>query len=186
MQKTPLPAHFNQGLPEKLTSVGFSDAAAAQLLAFDHAMFAWHRMTLKGELPLRLIAELGLEIELSHFSAMTAILRIESGVGHCMAQPATVGLLAEELGVDPSRASRTAADLIDKGYLVRTADQTDGRKIVLQQTELAKSTFRAIVDRKWQKMIGVFQDWSEADIAAFSTLFQRYSAEIRKVYSENG
>jgi DNA-binding MarR family transcriptional regulator len=143
-------------------------------------------MTLKGELPLRLIAELGLEIELSHFSAMTAILRIESGVGHCMAQPATVGLLAEELGVDPSRASRTAADLIDKGYLVRTADQTDGRKIVLQQTELAKSTFRAIVDRKWQKMIGVFQDWSEADIAAFSTLFQRYSAEIRKVYSENG
>ena len=186
MQKTPLPAHFNQGLPEKLTSVGFSDASADHLLAFDHAMFAWHRMALKGEIPLRLIAELGLEIELSHFSAMTAIFRIESGVGHCTAQPATVGLLAEELGVDPSRASRTAAELIDKGYLVRAADQADGRKIVLQQTELAKSTFRAIIDRKWQKMIGVFQGWTEADIAAFSTLFQRYSAEIRKVYSENG
>lgn len=185
MKKSNQTAQHNLGMPEKLKSAGYSDAAVDQLLAFDHAMFAWHRMTLKGEIPQRLIAELGLEIELSHFSAMTAILRIESGVGHCAPQPATVGLLAEELGVDPSRASRTAADLIEKGYIIRAVDQTDGRKIVLQQTDLAKSTFRAIVDRKWQKMIGVFQGWSEDDIVAFSTLFQRYSAEIRRVYSEN-
>jgi DNA-binding MarR family transcriptional regulator len=82
--------------------------------------------------------------------------------------------LAEELSFDLSWASRIAADLITGGYLRREADQSDGRRSVLRLTDDARSALRALRERKWEKLAGVFADWADDDIEAFARLFDHY------------
>ena len=48
---------------------------------------------------------------------------------------ATVGEIAERLGIDPSRASRLVARSVARGTLSRHASAGDGRRVVLQVTD---------------------------------------------------
>jgi len=43
-------------------------------------------------------------------------------------------MVAEHLGVDPSRASRMVADAVRGGYVRRVASQVDGRRMCLELT----------------------------------------------------
>lgn len=176
------PPRFQEGIRERLIAAGVAPEAAEALLAFDSGVFFWKRMAMKAEVPGRLIEELGLDLELSQFSSLTAITRIQNGIGRNAAQPATIGLLAEEMNIDPSRASRIATDLIARGYLRREAAQDDGRKSILVLTDKAVSAFQAFRDLKWDKMLQVFSAWSDADIITFSGLFTRYCEDLRQVY----
>ncbi len=182
LQKTAIPPRFQDGLPERLADAGVSAAATQALLALDQDMFLWHRMAMKGEIAGRLIADMGLGLELSHFYALTAITRIEGGIGRDAPQPATVGLLAEEMALDPSRASRIAADLIASGFVRREAVQADGRKSVLVLTDKAVTAFGEFRDRKWDKWLTVFRDWPDDDVARFSQLFGQYCADMRRAF----
>ncbi len=137
-------------------------------------------------MPGRLIAELGLDLELSQFFALAAIHRIWDGVGRAAPEAATIGLLASELAIDPSRASRIAADLVAKGYLRRELVQADGRKTVLALTDQAVTTFAAFRNRRWDKMLDLFRDWSPEDIECFARLFRRYCEGVRAVYQTEG
>jgi len=166
---------------EKLRQAGFSPLTIAALIDFDSAQFFWHRRMMKGEGPARMLAALESDLELSHFYAITAVLRIETGMGRARAEPATIGLLAEELAVDPSRASRTANDLIARGYFRRDAAQDDGRKSILVPTAKARDFIQRFLERKWSNLITIFQDWSIEDITAFSRLFQRYCEDSDRV-----
>lgn len=178
-------SRFNEGIRERLLAAGHGAAGAEAMLALDSAMFQWMRLAVKGEVRARLIAELGLDLELAQFDALTAIIRIETGIGRAT-EPATIGLLAEEMAIDPSRASRIASDLIARGYLRREAVQEDGRKSVLRLTDKADAAFRAFRDRKWDKLETVFSDWSENDLIRFAELFGRYCAAIRDVTQTGG
>lgn len=175
-------ARFQAEAPSMLAAAGFAPAAAEALTALDTALFFWHRFAAKGEFARVLIAEAGGDIDLSQFHALTAISRIEHGVERAAAEPATVGLVAEEMAIDPSRASRITSGLIEAGYLRREAAQDDGRKAVLVLTDKAREVFHQFRVRKWQKLIAVFEHWSEEDIQCFSRLFARYSEDVRKVY----
>lgn len=175
------PPRFHDGLHERLAEAGHSPEAAAALIDVDTAAFQWHRMAVKGEVPGRLLAELRLDLELSQFFSLTAILRIQAGIGR-IAEPATIGLLAEEMNIDPSRASRIASDLIARGYLRREAAQEDGRKSILTLTPKADAAFTAYRDLKWRKLVQVFAGWTEDEILAFSTLFGRYTDGLRAIY----
>lgn len=165
-----------------LADAGHSPDAVEALLSLDAAMFAWHRRMMKGELPGKLIQEMGTDLELSQFHALTAISRIEHGIGRAQPELATVGLLAEEMTLDPSRASRIASSLIAGGWLRREVAQDDGRKSVLMLTAKADAVFAEFRALKWRKLLELFADWDEADIEAFSRLFQRYSEGSAAVY----
>jgi len=180
------PPRFHDGLPQRLMAQGKSPEAVDALLRLDSAMFLWHRMAMKGEVPGRLIAELGLDLDLTQFYCLTAINRIRAGIGRPEPQPATIGLLAEEMNIDPSRASRLAADLIAQGYLRREAVQEDGRKSVLVLTDKAVTAFTAFRDRKWEKLVQVYAGWTDAELDLFSSLFTRYCAALRRVYHDEG
>jgi DNA-binding MarR family transcriptional regulator len=93
-----------------------------------------------------------------------------------------VGLLAEELDIDPSRASRIASDLIARGYVRREAAQDDGRKSILVLTDAAWAVLGQMREQKWSKMSALFEGWSEDEILAFSRLFLRYIDGIARVY----
>lgn len=175
---TRLPEGYQKDLRERLEREGHSGASIEALLALDAEMFVWHRRMAKGELAGRLLADLDIDLEVAQFHALTAIGRIENGLGRERAAPATVGLLAGEMAIDPSRASRLATGLIEQGWLRREAAQEDGRKIVLVLTDKARAMFRAFRAAKWARLQQVFSDWSDADIATFSRLFVRYSEAL--------
>lgn len=176
------PTKHNDDLTARLVSAGFSPDVAEALVALDGEMFAWHRRVVKGELPARIIAEAGLDIDYGTFTALTAILRITHGVGRAQAEPATVGLLAEELSIDPSRASRVTSGLIEAGWVRRDVAQDDGRKSILVLTDRALTAFSQFRDLKWSKQAEVFADWSGDDIRTFSRLFARYSEGVERAY----
>ena len=94
----------------------------------------------------------------------------------------TVGLLAEEMDIDPSRASRIASDLIGRGFVRREAAQDDGRKSILVLTDAAWKVLGRVSDQKWSKMGAIFEGWSEDEITTFSRLFLRYIDGIARVY----
>jgi DNA-binding MarR family transcriptional regulator len=171
---TCLPTRFQEHAAEQLARAGRSPDAVEALLALDRALFLWQRRVMKGEMPRVLLQELGIDLELAQFHALTAVIRIEGGIGRERAEPATVGLLAEELSLDPSRASRIAGDLVAKDFLRREADQGDGRRIVLRLTEQARAAMASLRERKWARLVEVFADWSDEDIRTFAALFERY------------
>lgn len=167
-----------------LAQSGFSETAKQALLDLDAAMFQWHRKLAKGELTGRLLAETDLDLEPALFQGLMAVKRITHGVGRETAQEPTVGLLAEEMSIDPSRASRIASELIARGYVERAAAQDDGRKSVLLITRKGNAAFEAVRDLRWTHMVEMFSDWSETDIARFSELFGRYVAGVLGVKPE--
>lgn len=171
--KTP-PTDFRPPMPEMLAESGYSDATRDALMDLDTSMFHWHRKLVKGELTAALLAEAGVDLELVAFQGLVAIKRIEAGIGREAAAQPTIGILAQELAIDPSRASRIAADLIARGMVRREAAQDDGRKSVLALTHAGQATFRKIWLRRWERMLGLFSDWSEEEITQFSKLFGRY------------
>ena len=178
---TKMPKKFHDNVPELLADAGFRPDMIDALLELDGTMFLWHRASSKGEVPAKILAELGSSVEVGQFYAMTAIFRIQEGVGRDIAEPATIGLLAEEMNIDPSRASRVASDLIAKGLVRREAAQDDGRKSILVLTETADALFRAYKELKWAKVIEVYRDWNAEDIGAFSRLLGRYVGDMRRV-----
>ena len=176
------PPRYQERVRASLLEAGFSEAAAGALLAFDLDQFHYMRRVMKGDVPVLLMRELNAGLEATQFHALTAITRIQCGIGRNAAMEATVGLLAGEMNVDPSRASRIVADLVERGYLARDASQQDGRRSVLTLTEAAVQLFEAFRQRKWQKTMAGFQGWPEADIIAFARLFARYSDDMRAAY----
>ena len=184
MADRPMPAFSHSSAPPTdpvaalIEAAGYGQASAAAFAAFDSAYFQQVRMVLKGEVPRQLLAELNLDLDLTEFHALTAIHRIEAGIGRAAPEPPTVGLLAEELAIDPSRASRLAAELIGKGYLRRAADQGDGRKSVLQPTRRAEEAFGAFRAARWRRMLAAFDGWTEAEIATFAKLFARFVGSL--------
>ena len=173
---------FNLPKPARLAESGFAPDTQDALLALEEAMFHWHRRVLKGELTGRLLAEMGAELEPGLFQGLTAVVRIETGVGRTAPAQPTVGLVAEEMAIDPSRASRIASGLIAAGWLRRAAAQDDGRKAVLEFTDMARDVFARFREAKWAKMLSVFEGWSEDDIRDFARLFARYSEAVALVY----
>lgn len=164
-----------------LEAAGFSENSATALQALDADHFQYVRRVIKGDVPQSLMDELGAGLEVTQFHALSALLRINGGYGRPAAE-ATVGLLAEEMVIDPSRASRIAAGLVERGLLVRAVSQQDGRRSVLVPTEAAWALMDGFLRAKWQRSIKLFAPWSEADIVTFARLFARYSEGMRAQY----
>ncbi|MDP4891259.1 MarR family winged helix-turn-helix transcriptional regulator [Cypionkella sp.] len=173
---------YSAEVSKRLQSGGYSADSAAALLDFDAEMFRLMRSIVKGELPAQLMSEMGQGLDLAQFQALTAIMRLQGGIGGRDPQEATVGLVAAELNVDPSRASRIVSDLIGAGLLRRDVSQSDGRKSILNLTHSATALLLAFRDLKWAKTMQVFANWTEAEICSFSQLFLRYNEGMRAAY----
>ncbi len=180
----PLAPPLQPDLPPaaRLAARGFGPDAAAALLALEGEIFHFVRRVKKGDVPAQLMRELETGLEPVQFQALGAVMRIGTGQGRAAPEEATVGLLAEEMMVDPSRASRIAADLVERGLLARAVSQADGRRSVLVPTAAGEALMRRFLDVKWQHTISLFRDWSEADIVLFADLFARYAEGMRREY----
>jgi DNA-binding MarR family transcriptional regulator len=177
-----LPPPFLARVLPHLHAAGFSPAASDALLALESEHFLYVRRIMKGDVPQSLMDELESGLEATQFHALSAVMRIKGGIGRPAATEPTVGLLAEELCLDPSRASRIAADLVERGLITRGASQQDGRRSILVPTEQAHDLMSAFLAAKWARTVRLFADWPEEDILTFSRLFARYSEGMREQY----
>ncbi|PDS79535.1 MarR family winged helix-turn-helix transcriptional regulator [Rhizobium sp. L43] len=129
----------------------------------------------------RLIGRLAIQsaapgLELSHLDVLDAVRR---------AQPAgevTVGMIAEMLRIDPSRASRVVADMVGRNVLRREASQADARRIVVVMTEVGQNLLAEIVAQKLAIISEIVSDWPEEDVERFAALFERFIGGYEAVF----
>ena len=100
-------------------------------------------------------------------------LRLLDAVG--IAAPATVGQIAQRLGIDPSRASRQVTAAIRRGLLRRRAEPGDARKVVVEVTAAGAALQRRGSELTRARIKLALGRWTAADRAAFAALFGRFT-----------
>lgn len=173
----------HKGVPELLEGKGFSPAAIEALLRFDASNFQWRRMWEKEEFSTKVLASLTDPLEPALVQGLMSIARISIGLGRPEPMQPTIGMVAEVMALDPSRASRIVSELVVRGYVERGVAQDDARKSVLHITPKGKNFMAEFSASKWMLMAQVFETWGEDDVAAFSALFERFVASLVDVVS---
>ncbi|OLP45544.1 MarR family transcriptional regulator [Rhizobium oryziradicis] len=111
-------------------------------------------------------------MELSHFD----IVKIVAHTGQN--QEVTVGSIAEQMRIDPSRASRIVADLVRQGMLQRGVSQQDARRAIVTLTKRGKE-LNAHFERVRREVLGhTLEGWSLEDIRQFEQLFDRFIKDL--------
>lgn len=86
----------------------------------------------------------------------------------------SVGLVAERLGLDASRASRLIAGAVTAGLVRRRASQEDGRRSHLTLTDLGQRVLEVEQDVRRQRVAARLDGWSAGDRRTFAELFARF------------
>lgn len=165
---------IHRGVPEFLEDKGFSDEAVAALLDLDLALFQWRRSSEKGEFRGKVLDQLDETLEPALLQGLLSVAQIAAGLGGREPTAPTIGMVAETMDVDPSRASRIVGALVERGFLERRSSQSDGRRSVLALTAKAKGFMHQFSVAKWRLWSGVFEGWESEEIEIFSRLFGRY------------
>ena len=93
------------------------------------------------------------------------------------APAASVGGIARRLRIDPSRASRLVAALVDAGYLQREVAQEDGRRAVLRRSDSGDRIFAEIQRVKHDSIRQITSSWSAGEVAGFARALDLFTRE---------
>ncbi len=166
--------------------LGMSEDAAKAIVGIDASAFVWRRRMLKGEMVRSILGALAIDIEQSEFETLTALSRLKGGAFSEPKSEVTIGDIAEEMAIDPSRASRLITGLVTKGYVRREVAQSDARKTILHPTAASRALFDAFMTLKWRLMFDAFGQWSDEDLATFERLFALYMTTMDEVIARAG
>ncbi len=86
----------------------------------------------------------------------------------------SVGDIARSMRIDPSRASRLVAGLVQKGFLLRAVSQHDGRRAVLQRSESGDRLRNEIQRVKREVIRDIVTDWPEDALSGFAHAFEDF------------
>lgn len=176
--KTDLPAichtQGDQELIELARQSGLSPNAAEAVAAIDAVMHKVRRSIQRRDFGRQVMAQIDPTLDVAHLDAISAIAHAPAYTEDAKVE-VTVGLIAERLAVDPSRASRISAELVDRGYARRVASQQDARRICLELTAKGKRFIEAVRINKWNLFAQALGQWNERDLVTFAVLFERFS-----------
>lgn len=143
--------------------------AATPLAAIGQAMTRMRLLIGRRFIGRMALKRIGTGLELSDIDAVGVIKRIGSQ------QEVTVGTIAEQLRIDPSRGSRIVADLVKQGLLERAASQEDGRRSLVRVTKAGKKVLDEIEAIKQETIAEATAGWSDEDVATFGRLYMRFT-----------
>jgi DNA-binding MarR family transcriptional regulator len=166
--------HGDQNLADLARSSGLSEAAAEAVAAIDAVMSKVRRSIQRREFGRLILARVDPSLEPSHLDAISAIAH-NPVVSDTPQDEVTVGIIAERLGIDPSRASRISADIIERGYAFRVASQLDARRICLKLTARGERFVSAVHQTKWRIFAGSLAQWDEQELVTFAALLERFA-----------
>lgn len=164
----------DQDLVELARANGLGEEAAQAVAAIDGVMHRMRRAIMRRDFGRQVLLKIDPTLEVSHLDVIGAI-------GHNPAwdgdgtEEVTVGWIAQRLGIDPSRASRVVADVVERGYARRVASQADARRICLELTRKGERFIEAVRSNKWKLFARALGRWNEADLVTFANLFDRFS-----------
>jgi DNA-binding MarR family transcriptional regulator len=94
---------------------------------------------------------------------------------------ATVSSIAGALGVDQPRASRLVARAVDAGLVTRTADQFDGRRVLLTLTKRGIEHAAGVHHFRQAMFAEAMADWTPRQISTFARLLTRFVANYTEL-----
>ncbi|AJE47938.1 MarR family winged helix-turn-helix transcriptional regulator [Celeribacter indicus] len=177
----PFDPRVHAGVPDLLDARGFSRGAAEDLLALDLVLFQWRRMAERGEFKGRVLEDMSERLEPAILQGLLSVAQLSAGIGQRAPVQPTIGMVAEIMAVDPSRASRIVSELVSRGYVERRAAQEDARRSVLVTTAKGRRFLDEYTRSKWRIFAEIFDGWEAQDIADFSRLFARYVSRLVEV-----
>ncbi|SLN61146.1 MarR family winged helix-turn-helix transcriptional regulator [Roseisalinus antarcticus] len=163
-------------LTDQLSKAGIDEAVSRSALELDAIMQHWRRRVIKRELGQRALADLGLTLEMPLLDVLMAVWGPAQEFGEDPGCEVMVSTVATRLGIDPSRASRLTSELIRLGLVRRAVSQADARRAVLELTAEGDRIVRAVRHYKFLILGSFLKDWTEAELAAFIPLLERFSA----------
>lgn len=113
----------------------------------------------------------GLDVELNQLMVIDAVEEGPDPSG----QAVTVGMVADRLAIDPSRASRIVSETVKAGHIRRVASQTDSRQIHLELTDQGRDAADAMHTFRRAAFDEAMAGWSDRDRAQFARLLTRFT-----------
>lgn len=165
----------DQEMVELARAQGLSPAAAEAVASIDAVMQKVRRSIQRREFGRRMLSALEPGLEVAHLDVISAIAHSPAWVDEPQ-QEVTVGLIAERLGIDPSRASRVVADVVERGYAKRVASQLDARRICLELTPEGERFIEVVRQTKLQIFAQALTKWNERELVVFAALLDRFSS----------
>ncbi len=164
-------SHSQPSGDEPVTEIpdALSDGGDSSLAIIGHAMTRMRLLIGRRFIGRMALKRIGTGLELSDLDAIGVIKRIGSQ------QEVTVGTIAEQLRIDPSRGSRIVADLVKQGLLERAASQEDGRRSLVRVTAAGRKVLDEIEAIKREKITEATAGWSDEDVEAFARLYGRFT-----------
>jgi DNA-binding MarR family transcriptional regulator len=107
----------------------------------------------------RLVRQAPGDLSYGQLSALSSIARLG---------PLRLGELSRIEGIAAPTVTRLVSVLEDLGYVVRTADSSDGRASVVEATDAGRNAVAETRAARAQRMAALLQDFSEADLAALA------------------
>ncbi|QRZ14491.1 winged helix-turn-helix transcriptional regulator (plasmid) [Paracoccus methylovorus] len=107
-----------------------------------------------------------------------------SGDNHPAAE-VSVGDIARQLRIDPSRASRLVAELVRQGFLIRAVSQQDARRAVLQRSDTGDHIFAEIQRVKFEMIREIVGDWPDERLARFAGDFDSFTQALEAWRTHN-
>jgi DNA-binding MarR family transcriptional regulator len=161
-----------------LTRHGKDSELADALIRIDNVVQNWRRQMHKRELGHRATRALGLDMDMAQIDVLFAIANPSLPSDLNADDETMVSTVAERLYIDPSRASRLVAEMVNSGYARRAVSQRDARRTILELTPAGEAVIDAVRGYKWLLLSEFFSSWSADDVAAFVPLLERYSSWI--------
>lgn len=163
-------------LRDLLTRSGKNADLADALIRIDIVVQNWRRQMHKRELGHRATRALGLDMDLAQIDVLFAIATPPLPSDANADDETMVSTVAERLHIDPSRASRLVAEMVNSGYARRAVSQRDARRTILELTAAGEAVIDAVRGYKWLLLGEFFSTWPAEDVAAFVPLLERYSS----------
>lgn len=124
--------------------------------ALDEALVGVRLVLQRPSYRRRLMARLG--------DATLGTLRIVRAVQRAGEVPPSVGDVAERLAIDPSTASRSVDDAVERGYVVRKVCRSDRRRARLHLTGDGTELLDRMTDVRRELLSEVTADWAPDEV----------------------
>jgi DNA-binding MarR family transcriptional regulator len=147
------------------------------LAAIERAMITIRRRQTRRSLGSQAAREAGKPVDLNLLAVVDAV---EEGQDQPN-QEVTVGVVAERLGIDPSRASRVVAAAVDAAYVRRVASQGDGRRICLELTDVGRQVVEDAHRTRQAFYQKLLNGWPEHERAELARLLTKFTASMTDV-----
>jgi DNA-binding MarR family transcriptional regulator len=151
---------------------GLGPDAASAVATIDAVMGRIRRSMMKREFGKLIIERLKAPLDVAHMDVIGILAGMHEDVA---SDELTVGFVAEKLGIDPSRASRLAAEVVDRGFAKRVASQADARRICLALTPKGRAFVEKFRETKWRVFANALGEWEEDELIIFARLLERFS-----------